>query len=88
MAAAKISSELTGLPAADLGRIAAIFAATGLPTEVKLNATQTKRLFAAMKLDKKVSGGEIKFVLAESIGRVKTGQSVPDAAVRRALRKS
>ena len=88
VAAAKISSELTGLPAADVDRIAAIFAATGLPTEVKLNATQTKRLFAAMKLDKKVSGGEIKFVLAESIGRVKIGQSVPDAAVRRALRKS
>ena len=76
------------LPAAAADRIAAIFAATGLPTEVKLNAAQTKRLFAAMKLDKKVSGGEIKFVLAESIGRVKIGQSVPDAAVRRALRKS
>ena len=88
VAAAKVSSELTGLPAADVDRIAAIFAATGLPTEVKLNVTQTKRLFAAMKLDKKVSGGEIKFVLAESIGRVKIGQSVPDAAVRRALRKS
>lgn len=88
VAAAKISSELTGLPAANVDRIAAIFAATGLPTEVKLNAAQTKRLFAAMKLDKKVSGGEIKFVLAESIGRVKIGQSVPDAAVRRALRKS
>ena len=86
--AAKISNELTGLPDAEVDRIATIFAAAGLPTEVSLNATQTKRLFAAMKLDKKVSGGEIKFVLAESIGRVKIGQSVPDAAVRRALRKS
>ena len=86
--AAKISNELTGLPDAEVDRIATIFAAAGLPTEVNLNATQTKRLFAAMKLDKKVSGGEIKFVLAESIGRVKIGQSVPDAAVRRALRKS
>ena len=88
VAAARISSELTGLPAADVGRIAAIFATTGLPTEVKLNAAQTNRLFAAMKLDKKVKGGEIKFVLAESIGRVKIGQFVPNAAVRRALRKS
>ena len=79
---------MTGLPDAEVDRIATIFAAAGLPTEVSLNATQTKRLFAAMKLDKKVSGGEIKFVLAESIGRVKIGQSVPDAAVRRALRKS
>ena len=86
VAAAKISSELTGLPTAEVERISALFAATGLPTDVKLNAAQTKRLFAAMKLDKKVSGGEIKFVLAESIGRVKIGKSVPDAAVRRALK--
>ena len=48
------------------------FCGDGLPTEVKLNAAQTKRLFAAMKLQKS-GGGEIKFVLAESIGRVKIG---------------
>ena len=30
-----------------------------------------------MKLDKKVSGGEIKFVLARKIGRVLFGQNVP-----------
>ncbi len=30
-----------------------------------------------MRLDKKVSGGEIKFVLAEKIGKVVWGKRVP-----------
>jgi 3-dehydroquinate synthetase len=39
-----------------------------------------------MKLDKKVSDGEIKFVLAEKIGRVKWGQKVPVQATEKALK--
>ena len=85
VAAAKISQELSGLSAGEVARIEALFAEADLPTRVKLNAAQTKRLLAAMKLDKKVSGGEIKFVLAKAIGRVITGQRVPEAAVRQAL---
>jgi 3-dehydroquinate synthetase len=42
-------------------------------------------LFAAMRLDKKVSGGEIKFVLARSVGKVEFGCAVPDADVDWAL---
>jgi 3-dehydroquinate synthetase len=38
-----------------------------------------------MTLDKKVSGGEIKFVLAERIGKVLWGQRVPMVSVQRAL---
>lgn len=38
-----------------------------------------------MTLDKKVSAGEIKFVLAERIGKVVWGQTVPSAAVLGAL---
>ncbi len=85
VAAAKISQELSGLSAGEVARIEALFAEADLPTRVKLNAAQTKRLLAAMKLDKKVSGGEIKFVLAQAIGRVITGQRVPEASVRQAL---
>ena len=85
VAAAKISQELSGLSAGEVARIEALFAEVDLPTRVKLNAAQTKRLLAAMKLDKKVSGGEIKFVLAKAIGRVITGQRVPEASVRQAL---
>ncbi len=38
-----------------------------------------------MKLDKKVSGGEIKFVLARRIGRVEFGAKVPAALIEQAL---
>ena len=38
-----------------------------------------------MKLDKKVSGGEIKFVLARRIGEVEFGQNVPAAMIEQML---
>jgi 3-dehydroquinate synthetase len=38
-----------------------------------------------MRLDKKVSGGEIKFVLAKRIGKVLWGQRVPELFVREAM---
>jgi 3-dehydroquinate synthetase len=56
-----------------------------LPTQVKLTAAQTRDLFAAMKLDKKVRGGKIQFVLAKEIGRVVIGQTVPDKVIRQSL---
>ena len=50
---------------------------------MKLNAPQRQKLLAAMQLDKKVSGGEVKFVLARRIGAVEFGHQVPAAADRR-----
>jgi 3-dehydroquinate synthetase len=38
-----------------------------------------------MRLDKKVSGGEIQFVLAKKIGRLVCGQKVPPALIEEAL---
>jgi len=85
VAAAKLSRELTGLPAKDAARIAALFQRAGLPTEVKLSSNQRPKLFAAMKLDKKVSDGEIKFVLAKRIGKVVWGQRVPTVEIEKVL---
>ncbi|MFA6546548.1 MAG: 3-dehydroquinate synthase [Limisphaerales bacterium] len=85
VAAAQLSAELSGLPSTDAERIRALFVAAGLPVSIRLSSTQRARLLAAMTLDKKVSAGEIKFVLAERIGRVMWGQKVPAAAVQRAL---
>ena len=85
VATAKLSAELLSLPAAEVGRIKEIFHRAGLPTDVKLSARQLECLFAAMRLDKKVSGGEIKFVLASRIGEVRWGQRVPPPLVERAL---
>ena len=72
-----LSIHLLDLPVAEAQRIADLFHAAGLPTSICLTPAKRTRLLHAMKLDKKVSGGEIKFVLAEKIGRVKWGQKVP-----------
>jgi len=85
MSAAKISHGVSGLPATQVTRIESLFSQAGLPTEVKLTTAQTRSLFAAMKLDKKVSGGEVQFVLANKIGRVVAGQKVPEKVIRKAL---
>ena len=81
IAAAKLSAQLTGLPVKDVMRITNLFKCAGLPTTVTLNSAQRPKLFAAMKLDKKVSAGEIKFVLAKRIGKVVWGQNVPESLI-------
>jgi 3-dehydroquinate synthase len=85
VAAAKISASILGLSLNDVERIRQLFKATGLPTQIKLSTAQRKKLFAAMHLDKKVTAGEIKFVLAKSIGEVIWGQQVPESAIQEAL---
>jgi 3-dehydroquinate synthase len=81
VAAAKISARLLGLPQTEVQRIESLCQKAGLPTKLKLTASQKARLLAAMKLDKKVSGGEITFVLARRIGQVEYGQRVPAAVL-------
>ena len=85
IAAAKLSREILGLAGQDTERIEKLFHRAGLPTNISLNQGQHKKLFAAMKLDKKVSAGEIKFVLARRIGEVEFGQKVPAASIKRIL---
>jgi 3-dehydroquinate synthase len=85
IAAAELSASLLGLPSGDVARIRNLLQRAGLPTQVRLNAAQRKKLFAAMRLDKKVSGGEIKFVLASRIGKVVWGQKVPERLIYQAL---
>lgn len=83
--AAILSSRLLGLPETDVLRIREMFKSVGLPVRVRLNLSQRKELFNAMRLDKKVSGGELKFVLARKIGSVEFGIKVPDKEITRAL---
>lgn len=85
VAEARLSQAVLGLPPDEAARIEFLFASAGLPVDLKLDAARRKKLFAAMQLDKKVSGGEIKFVLAEKIGRVRWGQPVPADLIQRAL---
>jgi 3-dehydroquinate synthase len=81
VAATKLSLKILGLPSGDVERIEKLFVRAGLPVKLKLNPARRKKLFAAMKLDKKVSAGEIKFVLAEKIGKVQFGRKVSTALV-------
>jgi 3-dehydroquinate synthase len=83
VAAAKLSCELTGLSQDDAKRIAKLFKRAGLPTAVTLSPAQRRALFAAMQLDKKVSAGEVKFVLAERIGKVVWGQRVANGLIEK-----
>jgi 3-dehydroquinate synthase len=83
--AAQLSAVQLNLPDVAVARIRRLLQRAGLPTAIRLTPAQRARLHAAMKLDKKVSGGEIKFVLAQRIGRVRWGQSVPAGVVDRVL---
>jgi 3-dehydroquinate synthase len=85
VAAAKLSHKILGLPIRDVERIGKLFNRVGLPTQIKLNSAQRKKLFAAMKLDKKASGGEIKFVLAQKIGEVVWGRKISPALIEEVL---
>lgn len=85
VAAARLSHKILGLPVRDVERVAELFQRAGLPTVIKLNSARRKKLFAAMMLDKKVSGGEVKFVLAEKIGKVVWGQKIPTNLIEAVL---
>src|SRR5207237_9562417 len=85
VAAAKLSAQVLGLSERELQRITALFQRAGLPISINLNPAQRQQLFAAMKLDKKVAGGEIKFVLARRIGQVEFGQKVPQQLIEQEL---
>ena len=85
MAAAELSKAVLGLPVRDVERIRNLFRRAGLPTEVRLSPAQRKLLLGAMRLDKKVSGGEIKFVLVERIGKSVWGRDVAPERIQEAL---
>jgi 3-dehydroquinate synthase len=85
VAAARLSSSIFGLPVSDADRISELLHRAGLPIAAPLTDSQKGRMFDAMKLDKKVSGGEVKFVLARRIGKVEFGQPAPRGEIEQVL---
>jgi 3-dehydroquinate synthase len=83
--AAQLSSRLTGLSGGEVARIRELFRRAGLPTALPMTRAFQVRLRDAMKLDKKVSQGEVKFVLATRIGEVRWGQKVSAALLDEVL---
>jgi 3-dehydroquinate synthase len=82
VAAARLSSMLAGLTESEVQRITLLFERAGLPVQIKVGKSQAAALMNAMRLDKKVSDGEIKFVLARRIGKVEFGRKVPETVLR------
>jgi 3-dehydroquinate synthase len=85
VAAAKLSVRATGLPAEESARIEKLFMHAGLPVSIKLSARQQTALINAMRLDKKVSDGQIRFVLARRVGQVESGHEIPAEWIRGVL---
>ena len=85
IAAARLSAQLLGLPEREVRSIRDLFARAGLPTALELNAKGRQKLIRAMTLDKKVTSGEVKFVLARRIGNVEFGQSVSPSQLNSVL---
>ncbi|HSH94894.1 MAG TPA: 3-dehydroquinate synthase [Roseimicrobium sp.] len=85
VAAAKLSGKILGMPESEVSRINRIFVAAGLPNAIRLNAAQRERLFGAMKLDKKVSGGQVRFVLSKRIGSTQWGLPVAPELIHEVL---
>ena len=85
VAAAELSAEILGLSTDEVARITQLFARAGLPIRIKLTASHLQRLLNAMLLDKKVSAGVVKFVLAKKIGQVEIGHKVSPESIKRVL---
>jgi 3-dehydroquinate synthase len=85
VAAANLSVAVSGLAAEEAQRIQTLFRRAGLPVAIQLSAPQQARLLAAMRLDKKVSGGQVQFVLARRIGKVEAGHKTPPSLIAKIL---
>ncbi len=84
-----LSVRLGLAPAADLARLRAHFAATGLPVTPPKGARLTPAgLIAHMGQDKKVKDGAITFILARGIGQAFVSRDVPRAPLEETLRAS
>ena len=83
VAAAKISNRLGILPNADITRLKNLIARTGLPTEPP--RLELASLTQAMKHDKKVLLGRIRFVLPKILGEVFITDEVPISLIEQVL---
>lgn len=83
--AANLSRELGHIAAGDVAAVDALLALNALPTRLRA-PLPAEALLAAMRQDKKVRAGTVRFVVLRSLGEAVTRDDVPEAAVRAALR--
>jgi len=83
--AAELSAECAGFPRADVARVRQLVAAIGCP--VLAPDLGAQRWLDLMRIDKKSTGGEIRFVLMPRIGEA-CMQPAPQDAVQRVLART
>ena len=83
LAEARISNRLGKLDKTELIRLERVIASAGLPTE--LPSLQLEKLVQAMRHDKKILQGKIRFVLPKSIGTVFITAEVSQSILEEAL---
>ncbi|MFC2011227.1 hypothetical protein ACFLUR_02940 [Chloroflexota bacterium] len=83
LAAARISNKQGILDKNELIRLKNVIVGAGLPTEVP--SLQLEKLIQAMKHDKKILQGKIRFVLPNSIGKVFITEEVSSPLVEQVL---
>jgi 3-dehydroquinate synthase len=81
--AARLSSQVLGLPAADVARLQALLARLGLP--VAPPPMPVSRWLEFMGRDKKNDGGAIALILLERLGRARIEKNAPQAAIEALL---
>jgi 3-dehydroquinate synthetase len=82
--AARLSAELKHCTAAQAEQVEAALKSHALPTALR-TPLPLEPMLAAMRRDKKVRGGKLRFVLQDGIGAASTADSVPEEAAVRAL---
>ncbi len=81
VAAARLSCRHARMPRAGARRIEDLLSQLGLPVRATLDRRKAKSLWSAMQLDKKNSGGEVRFVLAHRIGQATGGHRLEEDQV-------
>ncbi len=85
--AARLSQKIGWLSAHDAARIERVVRACHLPVRLR-KKLPAEKLLAAMKLDKKVRGGKLRFIALRAIGRAETVDDVPEKTIRELWRKA
>ena len=84
VAACRLSQTLGMLKAADADRIIRLLTTYGLPTELTKGINR-EAVWDLLSRDKKVSRGEVRFVLLEGIGNPVLKSGLPEGPVREAI---
>ncbi len=83
LAAARISNKMGILDKNELTRLRRVVERAGLPTEIP--SLDGEKLIQAMKHDKKILGGKIRFILPKAIGDVFITDEVSPPVIEKAL---